>query len=253
MSFVPYEHVVAHDSPVYVGESTKSTEHKVPFIGDIREVNMVVLGKRKQSTSTLSYTTSSQKDLESATSPSTTSPSRLLKRSAGPSTFTASASDAFTIPAVIIHGPSYSSLGRVTAANAKAPERSISPRSSDIASDSSLFVGPTFLPAARGGKSSPSSPPHTEPSLHDTTKITTQKGHLEGTRIKSEEPAEMRSQTHALLQSKDLGLSSKTNTNISEYVPRLNFTREATDISQTSQLSLGQRLHRTRKKALSTA
>ncbi|KAI9881218.1 MAG: hypothetical protein M1830_007196 [Pleopsidium flavum] len=216
MSFVPYEHVLAHDSPVYVGESTKSIGPRVPLKGQISDVNMLVLGKRKISTSISSCTPSSKKDLERVKGLSTTSPSRLLKRSAGPSTFIASSSDAFTGPKAVIRSSPCLTWREVTATANKSPEHLTSPRSSDPAPDSSLFVGVTFSHAAGGGRPFPSSPPDTEPSLQDTTIPSTLKGYVEATRSKSEDSAEMRSPTNGLLQSHDLGLSSKTDRNISE-------------------------------------
>lgn len=204
MSFVPYEHILGHDTPVYVGASTRLTENKTPPEAYLRGWSSFKLGKRKKSTSNLSITSSTQNDLEHAASHTTASPSRLLKRNTGPLTFTAPSARASAGPEHEAGSPHYSSPETGAHRDIDAPGHPITHQSGDIEMTSSTdFGGPTSSPAPQGKESNVMSPPQAEPSLQHTNNLKSQEEPLDDTGTKVENFVGMHPQRYALFQSQD--------------------------------------------------
>jgi hypothetical protein len=221
MSFTPYEHILPHNSPVYVGKSTRRSNSEEALMRLTDEANKRVLGKRKISGPFVPPPP--LKGFEHATS-ERTSPSGSLKHDAGLSTSTglrcAIICDTTTKPKVVTRGPHDSTARRAATTDVKASERLQDPRRrrSHKKRASSLSVGQDSSPSAQETKPGPPTESLVEPSTHDRGDSKICEDYKELDKARTDDPAKTRSPTTAFSKSQYLTPSPKGNDEVSECV-----------------------------------
>lgn len=231
MSFTPYEHIAAHNSPVYVGESTRLVDSREVLMESISEVNKVVLGKRKISGPFVPPPP--LKGLEHATNQST-SPSGTLKRNEGSSTSTALSGATPTKPKPVARD---STTQRAPTTDVKPPERTQDPRRrrSHREHGSSLFVAQNPSPSGQENKPPSPAKSHIQPSPHDRGDLKTCEGHKEMDSVKADDLKKTRSPAAASSQSHNPTLDTKVDNDITECV-RLARSAPSLELSDIARL-----------------
>ena len=234
MSFTPYEHILGHNSPMYVGESARRNDRQDAFTGSMGELNKNVLGKRKISGPFVPQPP--LKGLEHATRQSTP-PSGSLRRNAGLSNSTVLSCVTPTKPKALARDPRDSATHRTATADNKGPERSQDPRRrrSHIECATSHFVGQHSPPSAPG--KSLSSPVRfiAEPRTHNGPNLKTCEGDKGLTMVKIDGLAETGSRASASSQSQSLTLDFKVDNDITGCV-RLTGSASSSNRSDISRL-----------------